>query len=252
MAGNMDCAQIAMPASYTRKRNESSLHASLKQHYAGDEARVEQVVDGYRIDVVHPSTLREQREPLLIEVQTRSFSAIRPKLCALLATHRVRLVYPIACEKWIVKTEPDGTLISRKRSPKRGNLGHLFDELVSFPALMAHPNLTLDVVLTREEEIRCNDGKGSRRRGGWSIHDRRLIEVVETKTFAQPADFLRLLPAGLPQPFTARDLAAAMNRPVAFARRAAYCLRKMGALRVIGKRRWAWLYALPEAAPDES
>jgi hypothetical protein len=234
-----------MPVTYARKRNESSLHASLKQHYACDDARVEQVVDGYRIDVVRPANLRESPEPLLIEVQTRSFSAIRPKLCALLATHRVRLVYPIACEKWIVKVTPDGSPISRKRSPKHGCLPHLFDELISFPALMAHPNLTLDVVLTREEEIRCNDGKGSRRRGGWSVLDRRLMEVIETTTFAQPADFLKLLPTGLPAPFTARDLASAMQRSVPFARRAAYCLRKMGALHVIGKRRRAWLYALP-------
>jgi hypothetical protein len=110
-------------------------------------------IDRFRIDVV--------REGELIEIQTRSFSSIRRKLCALLDSHPVRLVYPIPYEKWVVRVEPNGNLIERRKSPRRGSLIHLFDELVSFPQLMAHPNLSLEVLLTREEEIRCADGHGS-------------------------------------------------------------------------------------------
>lgn len=225
-----------------RAGRESSLHCALKERYAGDDyvvaahdARVTEVaVDRFRVDAV--------RADELIEIQTRSFASIRRKLCALLASHPVRLVYPIPCEKWIVRVTPDGDLITRRKSPRRGGLLHLFDELVSFPQLMAHPNLSLEVLLTCEEEIQCDDGQGSWRRKGRSIVDRRLIAVVESVTFAQPSDFLRLLPASLPEPFTSRDLATALRRPVAFAQRMTYCLRKMQVINVCGKRGRAYLY----------
>jgi hypothetical protein len=248
--------KLATASSRIGTRHESSLHASLKKRYAQRGDAIEAVVDGYQIDVVHRAIVRESKaqyiagdrsvpqDDLLIEIQTRSFSSLKRKLRALLESHRVRIVHPIACEKWIVRIEPTGVIVSRRRSPKRGCIEHLFDELVSFPDLMTHPNLSLEVVLTREEEIRCDDGRGSWRRGGWSIRDRRLIEVVETMTFAEPSDFLKLLPAGLPAPFTSRELAKAMGRSVPFAQRVAYCLRKMGAIEVIGKRRRAWVYAL--------
>ncbi len=225
-----------------RASRESSLHRTLKERYAGDayaaSARngrtTEVTVDKFRIDAV--------REHELIEIQTRSFSTIRRKLCALLASHPVRVVYPIPYEKWVVHVQPNGDFVKRRKSPKRGCLIHLFDELVSFPQLMAHPNLSLEVLLTREEEIQCADGCGSWRRKGRSIVDRRLIEVVEGVTFAQPSDFLRLLPEGLPNPFTSRDLAAAMHRHIAFARRVTYCLRKMQAIQLCGRRGRAHLY----------
>lgn len=50
--------------------------------------------------------------------------------------------------------------------------------------------------------------------------------------------WLRLLPAC--------ELAAAIDQPEALAHKMTYCLRKMGTLDVVGKRRNAWLYALEE------
>jgi len=43
------------------------------------------------------------REAGLIEIQTRNLAALRRKLHALLQHHPVRLMYPIAQEKWIVR-----------------------------------------------------------------------------------------------------------------------------------------------------
>ena len=68
---------------------ERHLHASLKQWYAEPGDRAEIPVDGYVIDLV--------RGDLLIEIQTRGFSGMRPKLAAMLARgHRIRVVHPIA------------------------------------------------------------------------------------------------------------------------------------------------------------
>lgn len=218
---------------------ESSLHAALKQWYAqpGDQFEVE--VEGYVVDI--------QRGPALIEIQTRNFAALRRKLAVLVAGHPVRLVHPIAREKYIVR--PAGRLaqpVSRRKSPRRGRVEQLFAELVSLPDLIGHPNFSLAVVLTREDEIQKRGRGGSWRRRGWKIADRVLIEVVETVVFEGPADFLRFLPADLPAPFTTRDIARCGRYPPRLAGQMAYCLRRMGAIEAVGKRRGAILYSLPE------
>lgn len=215
---------------------ETSLHAALKQWYAqpGDQFEVD--VDGYVVDL--------RRGDTIIEIQTRSFAAIRRKLIALTTQFPVRLVHPIAREKYIVRfpagksAEP----ISRRKSPKRGTVEQLFIELVSFPDLITHPNFTLEIVLTREEEIQRRGRGGSWRRKGWKVVDRRLIDVADTIVFESPPDFLTLLPTDLPDSFTSRDLAEAGDYSLYPAQKMTYCLRRMGAIEVVGKRRGSLLY----------
>jgi hypothetical protein len=180
---------------------------------------------------------------LLVEVQTGSFSGIKRKLAVLAARHPVRLVYPVAREKWIVKLAGDGhSQLGRRKSPKRGAVEHVFKELVSFPQLLSDPNFSLDVLLIQEEEFRRYDGKRGWRRRGWVTHERQLLEVVGHRLFETPADMGALLPASLVEPFTTAELAAAIARPRRLAQKMAYCLREMGVIAPVGKRGNAILY----------
>lgn len=213
---------------------ETSLHADLKAWYAQEGDRIEAVVDGYIVDVV--------RGDLLIEVQTRGFSALTAKLTTLLESHPVRLVHPIARERWIVRVDAHGEVVGRRKSPKRGRVEQVFAELVRFPALIHHPRFALEVLLTREEEVRCDDGRGSWRRKGWSIADRRLLGV-DARIRLDSADDLRaLLPADLPRPFTTQDLAEGLGAPRRLAQQMAYCLREMGVIEAVGRRGRSLLY----------
>jgi hypothetical protein len=215
---------------------EKNLHAALKTWCArrGDELEVE--VDGFQVDIV--------RDQLLIEIQTRNFSSQRRKLRTLVEKHPVRLVFPVAQEKWITRLGPDGkTEVGRRRSPKKGKIFDIFRELVSIPDLIAKDGYSLEVLLIREEEFRCDDGKGSWRRKGWSISDRRLIKVVSSHLFQAPKDFLDLLPAELKDPFSTLELASAIEQPHWLAQKMAYCLRHMGAIQVKGKKGNALLYS---------
>ncbi len=215
---------------------ERSLHAALKDWYARPSDRLEAAVDGYWVDIV--------RGDLLIEIQTGNFSSLKRKLATLTERHPVRLVYPIAQEKWIVRLASNGLdRLSRRKSPKRGNLMHVFEELVSIPDLLANANFSLEVLLIREEEIRRRHPRGRWRRGGWGTHDRALLEVVERIRLRCPSDFRALLPAGLPDPFTTADLGRAIGEPRYLAQKMGYCLRKMKAVGVVGKRANAWLYS---------
>lgn len=78
---------------------ERHLHASVKRWYAEPGDREEVRVDGYVIDLV--------RGDQLIEVQTRGFAGMKPKVKALLERgHRLRVVHPIAVDRWIVQVGP--------------------------------------------------------------------------------------------------------------------------------------------------
>jgi len=218
--------------------NENPLHAGIKRWYAGPDDQVEVALGGYVIDLV-------RADGELVEVQTANFGSMRAKLDALLPDHRLRVVYPVAQEKWIVKVSEDGEILSRRRSPKAGRVETLFGELVRLPQALDHPNFTLDVLMVQAEELwRAHDKGGKRgwRRRGWIIHDRRLIEVLACHTFPTPAHLAALLPGGLPAPFTTADLAAATKLPRRLAGQMAYCLREMGQIQTVGKQGNAILY----------
>lgn len=220
---------------------ERSLHASLKEHYTQPGDRVEEKVAGYWVDIC--------RETELVEIQTGSFSSMKRKLEALLPARAVRVVYPVALEKWITKLAGDGaTLVSRRKSPKRGSLYDLFDELVSFPHLIKDPNFSVEVVLVREEELRCEDGRGSWRRKGTSIRDHVLLDIASREVFRGAADFLRLLPPGWTGPSTNKEISAALGQPRFRIARMTYCLLRMGLLRLDGKRGNSLLYALDSSS----
>jgi hypothetical protein len=218
---------------------ETSLHRQLKAIYAGDDGLQEVVCDGYRIDAV--------RGGELIEIQHGSLAAIRDKTRRLLTKHRVRIVKPIVANKLLVKLDRrGGSELDRRRSPKRGKLLDVFDELVYFTRVFPHEQLTLEVVLVDVEELRypgCGKRRRRRREGqDFQIEDQRLMGVVESKSFATAADLRKLLPSRMPKQFHTAQLAERMKAPRWTAQRIAYCLREMGAVEIVGKQGNAIVY----------
>ena len=207
--------------------NEKPLHASLKQWYARPGDQFEVPVDGFVIDIVRGS--------LLIEIQTRNLAAINSKLNRLTRRHHVRLIYPIVKEKWIVRNSEANV---RRKSPKRGRLEDLFWELVSIPQLLSNPNFSLEVLMIREEELRRND---RRRRKGWVLEGRRLLEVLDQHLFTTAQDWLAFVPTGL-QSFTSVELATSTGANRELAQKLAYCLRHGRMIELIGRRGRANLY----------
>ena len=208
--------------------NQYSLHSAIKNWYSLPGDRFEVRVDDFIVDIV--------RETLLIEIQTRNFSAIKKKLTKLLENHKVRLVYPIPQQKWIVHVTESGEIIRRRKSPKKGRLFDIFYELVRTPNLIKEEDFSLEVLMIEEEEVRCNDGKGSWRRRGVSIKDRRLMNVNSKTFFKNEKDLLRFLPSDLTKPFTNKKLAKLSGVSINLARKITYCFGKMGAITTVGKK----------------
>jgi len=207
---------------------EYSLHSEIKHWYmvSGDELEVK--VEDFIIDIL--------RGKLLIEIQTGNFSAAKKKLIKLLLSNQVRLVYPIAKLKWIVHVSGSGEFVRRRKSPKKGKLTDIFYELVHAPSLIEDRNFSLEVLLIEEEEVRCNDGRGSWRRRGVSVKDRKLLNVFDRIVFEDSRDFLEFLPKELDGYFTNKVLALKLGISIRLAQKITYCLRKMGAISVAGKK----------------
>lgn len=222
---------------------ESSLHRQLKHHYADADSELEVTVDGYRIDVV--------RGDVLIEIQHASLASIRDKLQVLLEDHPVKLVKPIVARKRIIKlTRKGGKVVSQRWSPKRGTILNLFDELIYFTNVFPHRRLTLVVPLVEVEERRYpgHGRKRWRRENDFQIEDQHLVSVQSEHTFRTCSDLLKLLPAKLPRPFHTGHLAEGLGVQRWIAQRAAYCLREMGALTIVGKQGNAHLYQRAKAS----
>jgi len=217
---------------------EYSLHAGIKEWYSVLGGQVEVKVDDFIVDVV--------KDGLLIEIQTRNLSAIKKKLGKLLLTNQVRLVYPIAKVKWIVYVSNSGEFVRKRRSPKKGKIIDLFIEMVHLSDLINDKNFSFEVLLIEEEELRCDDGKGSWRRRGVSVKDRKLLKVFDRVVFEDRTDFLKILPDTLAVSFTNRVLAKKLGISVRLAQKITYCLRKMNVLIIDGKKKRELLFRVPK------
>jgi hypothetical protein len=219
---------------------EGPLHAAVKDLLARPGDRTEVKFGRFVIDLV-------RADGELVEVQTGGFSPLGPKLDALLDEHRMRIVHPVPARRRIVRVDANGEVLSARRSPLRGGVLDVFDRLVSFPSLLAHPNLTIEVLLCVEDHIRAPEAgrsrSGRRRR---DPGERRLVEVAGSEVLTSPADAAALLPPSLVAAgaFTTRDLAGALGCRMVLAQRIAYCLRGMEVLSDAGKKGRAPLHAL--------
>jgi hypothetical protein len=209
--------------------NEGPLHQALKSLYLEPDGDEEVDIGSYVADV-------RGADSVLYEIQTGGFAPLKRKLANLLESHEVVLVHPIAAIRYIVKLpqEEDGQA-TRRRSPKKGSLVNIVEELVSIPHLLDHPNFALEVVLIEEDEIRMHDPKRVRRRNGWRVVSRQLTNVVERRRINSSSDLFSLIEGPLPEQFTTRDLAGAMGQPRWLAQKLAYCLRESGAAELAGK-----------------
>lgn len=225
--------------------NESTLHAQLKERYSGYGVELESPVAGFVADVRCGNTL--------IEIQTGSFSSMKKKLPALLdAGFDLRLVYPIAVERHIAVYDACGeVLLRRRRSPRKGSIWDCTAECIYIWPWLSHPRLTLELLFIAEEERRVDDGKGSWRRRGIRIADRKLLEVKAKQVLRDHEELLSFIPGELSRPFTTRELAAGAGCTLRQSQRFVYLMKMLKLLVPEGKRGRSILYRESAGAEEE-
>jgi hypothetical protein len=228
--GTLRRAPIVAERSGINLYAEHSLHAQLKEYLAGPGDRLEVPMGGRVIDLV-------RADGELVEVQTGNLGKIVAKTLALAGSgHRVRVVHPIAAEREIRRLDPKtAELLSVRKSPRRGDVFTLFDELVMAAGLVASRNVTVEALLIKTVEVKTRDGSGSWWRRGDRTVDRELLEVLSSRSFRTPGQWLSVIPGDLLPPWTSSSLGEALEIGPDRARKILYCLARAGLLIEVDK-----------------
>lgn len=220
---------------------EMSLHRQLKALYENPTSETEAWVGDFRIDVV------DHQQRRLVEIQSAALAALRDKTRQLLTDgHHVWIVKPLAARKYLVtRATSEGDVVSKRWSPTRETVYHLFLELVHFVTVFPHPELTLEVLLTIQQEDRVSRPRTRFKGKNYCVSDRKLTSVEQRHVLKNVEDLRKLLPPDLPREFTTEDLAKCAGIPRWLAQKVAYCLRKTNTIQSAGKRGHALLYSIP-------
>lgn len=180
--------------------NETKLHKTLKEIYAmkHDGARTEVTCGKYIADIL-------LKDGGIIEIQTGTLASLAPKIAYFLAEKRkIRVVHPLAVEKYIETFDETTGKTRRKKSPKKITVPSAFRELTKLHPFLLDRNFTLELVETVITEERTDYGSieksdNSRRkfRKTWNKTGKRLDEIGKSTELHGKASWKKLVPAEL-------------------------------------------------------
>ena len=223
--------------------SERTLHRAVKDYLEPDRWYQEIPVAGFVADIF--------RDGQILEVQTGSVTPLVKKLLRLPEEYPVTIVLPIVREKTIVTLSEEGELLSRRRSPKKGNWWEAYYQLPQLLPLAARPGARLRLVLLDADEYRTETPS---RRVGRSLC--RRLDRVPTSfcgelDLAFPSELWKLLPPELSGPFTREELRKVTRLSVRGMSGGLSALMKLGAVRPAGKTGRKTLYERAEAQGEE-
>ena len=204
---------------------EKRLHAAVKRYLCEDITAHERVVGDMAAEVDGDGRIIGKRRRMvadiltpdgeIFEVQTGGLYPLRKKIEWYLShtTHRVTVVCPLPAVKYLSWISPDdGEVISRHKSPKRGQVKDLAKELYWLAPFVGHPRFSLRVLLLELEEYRLADGWSADGKRGSNRYDRFPTALLGDETLDVAEDYARhFLPDAIPchESFTAAMYAKA-------------------------------------------
>lgn len=218
-------------------RHETSLHRELKFAYTGYEGQTEVDFIGFVADGINA-------HGKYIEVQTGKFGAFMNKARRIAALGGLKVVYPVIIAKYLESFDAEGRQQCCRKSNRPGSIWDIFAELIYAPGMPLVPGLEIELALVDVAEQRIMDGKGSWRRKGVSIGDRRLLALHDRICLEKPADYLRFVPFARNEEFTAKALGEKAGIRAGLARKTLYVLVRLGIVEKTGKRRNELVYRL--------
>lgn len=213
---------------------EKTMHAVLKDFIEPDPSFHEKKVQGYVADVF--------RDGRITEIQTRAFDRLSPKLKAFLPFHPVTVVYPIPAVKYLSWIKEDGSVTPLRRVPKKGSFFDAGRELERILPYLAHPNLSVKLLLIDMEEYRLQNGWGRNGKRGAERHDRIPLALSDSHLLSDADSFAALFPTTLSSPFTRKEFEKAIKGGPKNSLSLLHVLCEMGVVTQSGKRGNALLY----------
>ena len=199
--GNHDSSEDAPHIGTLR---EKRLHACMKLYLCPDETCHERPVG----DLLRDESTKPRRmvadifaDGRILEVQTGGFFPLREKISWYLShtSCHVTVVHPIPAVRYLSWIDPkDGSIISRRRSPKRGRVRDVVKELYWLSDFIGDSRFSLRLLLLELEEYRVADGWSSDGKRGSNRYERFPTALLGDVTLATPADYEEyFLPPGL-------------------------------------------------------
>ncbi|MFX0125427.1 MAG: hypothetical protein ACFFAE_17535 [Candidatus Hodarchaeota archaeon] len=189
--------------------NQTLVHHKLKLRYLSEVRGTEEAIikikgKKYRIDVL------DELKSSVYEIQRSNFGNIfSDKIRDLLQFSKMKIVivHPIVLTQKVTRMN-QGEIMGVSYYNKRSNIYSLFEKLVYFKVEFVPQRMEFDVVFIKEHVLKELVGfYGRSRRRKYETIQRDLLDIEEIMKFRTKSDFLNLLPNGLPDVFTNRDLA---------------------------------------------
>lgn len=219
--------------------SEKTVHAVLKNYYAPDTDMHEIPIEGFVADIYTGSEI--------IEIQTRSFNAMRRKLEAFLPIYPVTIVYPIPHIKWLSWIdEQTGETSPMRKSPKKGNASQAFMELYKIRPFLTYSNLKFRFALIDMEEYRLLNGWSRDKKKGSDRYDRIPCKFVEEVCIDCREDYMQFIPYDIKEPFTTKEFAQCAKIPVRLAQTMLLILSDLSIVERTGKQGRSYLYHIKE------
>ena len=236
---NEACARVRegdLPAQSIGVLQEKPLHATLKWWLDDNPAHHEIPLPGGKVADIYDGVT-------VTEVQTGSFTPLRKKLEVLLPDYPVTVVHPLVRRKYLTWIDPDtGEATPARKSPRVGSFADGGKQLIYILPLLSHPNLTVRLVLIDAEEQRLADGWGNGGKRGSHRAVLLPLSVEGVLDLTCPADYAALIPATLPQRFTAAQFGKAAKMQGRHLGGTLKVLLDRGVLTRTEKQGNAWVY----------
>ena len=195
---------------------EKRLHAAIKLYLCPDTACHERPVGDMLAGEDEPASPRTRHmvadiltDGHILEVQTGGFFPLKEKLAWYLAHTpcRITVVHPIPAVRYLSWIQPeDGSIISRRKSPKRGQVRDVAKELYWLSDCLGNPRVSLRLLLIELEEYRMADGWSRDGKRGSNRYEQFPTALLGDVTLNTPADYAAyFLPAALSAPDSEGD-----------------------------------------------
>ncbi|MHA2225931.1 MAG: hypothetical protein ACXAC8_12045 [Candidatus Hodarchaeales archaeon] len=234
------------------KKNQTWLHQKLKSLYSsktGGKEEVEIQIKGkkYRLDVF------DEEKNIVYEIQRSNFGGrfsekIKSLLCV--PEMRVIIVHPIVLNQKVTRMIQE-KLVGVTYIKKCTDIYTLFENLVNFKMKFIHAKFGLDVLFIKEHLLKEFMGYwGNTNRKKYKVVQRDLMSVEKIMKFRKKSDFLKILPIGLPNVFTNRELAEKLfvqggkKKKLRIPGRMTYSLCRLGVLERVGSKGRAHIFSI--------
>ncbi len=235
--------------------SEKTIHAVVKNYYEPDEDRQEIPIEGKCADIyIAPqggidSISLDGTRGNIIEIQTRQWEKLKPKLEVFLKDYDVTVVLPIPDHKQIIWIDPDTGELSKPGVNRRYSNDYTgFPEIYRIRQFLTNPHLHIRLLYMDMIEYKLLSGRSAdRKKYGAVRYDRMPTNLTKEYVLERPEDYMMFVPEGLDKEFGSADFAKKAGINTRLTGYVVGLLFQLGILERVGKgKRGAYIYRVKE------